>query len=89
MVGTQRTEPITPGASPPTNWPEVPVTSGITASASARGALFTVKPEVGPTPYRARATVYITLHFVLIARERRPYPTVRRVRSTLHVLYPT
>ena len=36
------------------------VTSGITAPALARGGLITVMPEVGPTPYRARATGYIT-----------------------------
>jgi hypothetical protein len=31
--------------------PEVTVTSGITAAARDRGDLFTVMPEVGPTPY--------------------------------------
>ena len=41
--------------------PQVTVTSGITAAARARGDLFTVMPEVGPTPYRARATEYSTL----------------------------
>ena len=40
--------------------PEGGVTSGFTTSACARGDLFTVKPEVCPTPYRARATAYIT-----------------------------
>ena len=40
--------------------PEGGVTSGFTTSACARGDLFTVKPEVCPTPYRARATGYIT-----------------------------
>eukprot|EP00966_Prymnesium_polylepis_P296926 6859858-Prymnesium_polylepis.1 len=40
--------------------PQVTVTSGITAAARARGDLFTVMPEVGLTPYRARATDYIT-----------------------------
>ena len=35
-------------------------TPGITSRACARGALFTVKPGVCPTPYRARATGYIT-----------------------------
>ena len=41
--------------------PEGGVTSGFTTSACARGDLFTVKPEVCPTPYRARATGYITM----------------------------
>ena len=40
--------------------PEGGVTWGFTTAACARGDLFTVKPEVCPTPYRARATVYIT-----------------------------
>ena len=38
-------------------------TPGITARACARGALFTVKPGVCPTPYRARATGYITMEW--------------------------
>ena len=37
------------------------VTPGFTAARRAPGDLFTVKPGVGPTPYRARATVHITL----------------------------
>ena len=36
--------------------PEGGVTWGFTAASYARGGLFTVKPEVCPTPYRARAT---------------------------------
>ena len=40
--------------------PEGGVTWGFTAASYARGGLFTVKPEVCPTPYRARAPGYIT-----------------------------
>jgi hypothetical protein len=47
--------------------PEGGVTSGITTSACARGDLFTVKPEVCPTPYRARATGYNALGDVVLA----------------------
>ena len=39
----------------------MPVTWGITTTALAPGVLFTVMPEVGPTPLRARATESITL----------------------------
>ena len=48
---------VTPGITGVEVRPGVSVTSGITAPASAPGALFTVMPEAGPTPYRARATV--------------------------------
>ena len=47
------------GASLDVACPGVPVTPGITAAAPAPGTLFTVKPGVGPTPWRARATAYI------------------------------
>ena len=41
--------------------PRETVTPGITAPPLARGDLIIVKPEVCPTPYRARATVDTTL----------------------------
>ena len=65
---------VSPRASPAQRLPGVSVTPGNTVAASARGNLITVKPEGGPTPYRARATVHI-------AREREAHTNIEETHA--------